>query len=318
VTSPTGNACYTTTFPAIGTTAVLVVTDTASGPTALDVLRAEIHAIDLAASRFRPDSELVALNESAGSGRPQPVSTLLFEAIQAALRAASITGGLVDPTVGRALELTGYDRDFSLIDPEGPPLRITARAVPGWRAVKTDAASVTVSLPAGVVIDLGATAKALCADRSAQHAASETGSGVLVSLGGDIAVSGQAPQGGWPIRISDDHSAPLDADGPTVAIGSGGLATSTTTVRRWIRGGTAVHHLIDPSTGLPAREHWRTASVAAASCVDANIASCASILLGDKAPVWLDERRLPARLVRPDGRVTTVAGWPDDILDGAA
>jgi thiamine biosynthesis lipoprotein len=73
-----------------------------------------------------------------------------------------------------------------------------------------------------------------------------------------------------------------------------------------------MHHLIDPSTGAPAAEHWRTVSVAAGSCVDANIASCAAILLGAAAPGWLRTRGLPARLVAPGGRVTTVAGWPEE------
>jgi len=73
-----------------------------------------------------------------------------------------------------------------------------------------------------------------------------------------------------------------------------------------------MHHIIDPATGLPAREHWRTVSVAAGNCLDANIASCAAILLGECAPQWLEDRRLPARLVDPSGIVITVAGWPDE------
>lgn len=311
---PASGTLSSTSFPAIGTTASLVVTDDGAFAAALDALHQELTAMDLAASRFRDDSELVALNASAGSGTPYPVSDLLFDAIQEALRAARLTGGLVDPTVGRALELNGYDRDFALIDPDGPALRLTARAVPGWKVVEVDASSRTVTLPAGVTLDLGATAKALCADRAARRASNETGCGVLVSLGGDMAVAGDAPAGGWPVRISDDHASPIELEGPKVAVSSGGLATSSTTVRRWVRGGTAVHHLIDPATGLPAAEHWRTVSVAAATCVDANIASCASILLGERAPGWLSEHNLPARLVAAGGDVTVVAGWPEDHL----
>lgn len=312
MTRPRGGVWFSTSFPAIGTTASLVVADEAAGPVALELLRQELGAMDLAASRFRDDSELVALNASAGSGTPYQVSELLFDAVQEALRAARLTGGLVDPTVGRALELNGYDRDFALIDPDGPPLRLTAHSVPGWKAVETEQSTRAISLPAGVTLDLGATAKALCADRAARRAANETGCGVLVSLGGDVAVAGSAPVGGWPVRIADDHASPIELDGPKVAISSGGLATSSTTVRRWIRGGTAVHHLIDPATSLPAAEHWRTVSVAAATCVDANIASCASILLGVRAPAWLSERNLPARLATAAGDVTVVAGWPED------
>jgi thiamine biosynthesis lipoprotein len=298
-------------FPALGTTASLAVTDPAAAAEAVDVLRAELEAIDLAASRFRADSELVRLNAAVGS--PFQASPLLFGAIEAALRAAKLTDGLVDPTVGEALRLVGYDRDFAEIEPDGPPLRITARPVPGWRAVWTDPEQLTVKLPQGVSIDLGATAKALCADRAATRAAAATGAGVLVNLGGDIAVKGVTPPGGWSIRITHNHAdPPATARGPVVSIREGGLSTSSTSVRRWVRGGVPVHHIIDPATGLPARECWRTVTVAGGNCLDANIASCAAILLGERAPSWLQERGLPGRLVDPSGRVTAVAGWPDE------
>ena len=304
-------------FPALGTTASIAVTEPSAADQAMRILRNEVDAIDRAASRFRPDSELTKLNSSAG--RQVVVSALLFEAIDAALRAARLTGGLVDPTVGNALELIGYDRDFANVEPEGPAVRLTARSVAGWRTVRTDAGQRNVQLPSGVSIDLGATAKALCADRAAERAAASTGAGVLVNLGGDIAVRGPAPAGGWSIRITHDQAdPPATADGPVVSILEGGLSTSSTSVRRWIRGGVSLHHIIDPTTGLPAREHWRTVSVAAGSCLDANIASTAAILLGDRAPQWLEERRLPARLVSPSGRVTTCAGWPNDSAGAAS
>jgi thiamine biosynthesis lipoprotein len=170
-----------------------------------------------------------------------------------------------------------------------------------------------VALRAGVRLDLGATAKALCADRAARAITSATGAGVLVSLGGDLSVAGPAPAAGWPVRITDDHAGPLDGPGPVVAVRDGGLATSSTTVRRWRRGGRAVHHLIDPVTSAPAVEHWRAVSVAAASCLDANIASCAAMLMGRSAPEWLARLGLPARLVPVDGPVVALAGWPEEV-----
>jgi thiamine biosynthesis lipoprotein len=133
-----------------------------------------------------------------------------------------------------------------------------------------------------------------------------------VSLGGDIAVAGPAPVGGWTIRITDDHAAGPDAPGVDVTIVSGGLATSSTTVRRWRRGSEERHHVLDPSTGLPARGPWRTVSVAAGSCVDANLATTAAIVMGDRAPAWLTDQHLPARLVTHAGDVVVVGGWPDD------
>ncbi|MGI8752672.1 MAG: FAD:protein FMN transferase [Acidimicrobiales bacterium] len=133
---------------------------------------------------------------------------------------------------------------------------------------------------------------------------------MLVSLGGDIAVAGLPPAGGWPVRVTRNHADPPDGPGQTVTIKAGGLATSSTQVRRWERGGKAVHHLVDPSTGRSTRGCWQTVTVAAGSCVDANIASTASIILGSGAPAWLEQRQLPARLVDTTGAVTVVAGWP--------
>jgi thiamine biosynthesis lipoprotein len=161
-----------------------------------------------------------------------------------------------------------------------------------------------------VQLDLGATAKAFAADRVARHVAAALDCGVLVSLGGDIAVDGPAPTDGWSVRVTDDHAAGDEAPGQTVSLRSGGLATSSTTVRRWSQGRETRHHVLDPTTGLPTAGPFRTVSVTAASCVDANTASTAALVLGDAAPAWLAERLLPARLTFHDGRVLCIAGWP--------
>jgi thiamine biosynthesis lipoprotein len=293
-------------FPALGTSATLVVADGGRLERALHVLERELLAVDVACSRFRPDSELVALNVSAGA--PVVVSPRLLESITVALRAAAATDGLVDPTVGRSLRLAGYDRTFELVRARR---KIQPRfvAVPGWRCVEVRPAERVVRVPDGVELDLGATAKALAADRAAAAAAADAGCGVLVSLGGDVAVAGEPPVGGWPVLVGDDHAL-LDADGQTVAIGSGGLATSSIAVRRWRAAGAALHHVIDPRTARPAVTPWRTVTVAAASCVDANIASTAAVVLGDAAPAWLERMGLPARLVSTASAVELVAGWP--------
>jgi FAD:protein FMN transferase len=226
-----------------------------------------------------------------------------------ALRAAELTGGIVDPTIGRALILAGYDRDFEQLT--GEPVVLRGQRVPGWRRVLVDSDRGEVRIPRGVRLDLGATAKALGSDRAAAAVANAApGVGVLVNLGGDIATSGPPPPGGWTVRVADDHRAPADAPGQTIAIASGALATSSTTVRRF---GQGAHHIVDPRTGLPAVSRWRTVSVAAGACVDANIASTAAVVLGDDAPAWLAERGLPARLVEHDGQVCTVAGWPREL-----
>jgi thiamine biosynthesis lipoprotein len=177
-----------------------------------------------------------------------------------------------------------------------------------------------VSVPAGTRLDLGATAKAWAADRGAAMISAGLGCGVLVSLGGDIAVAGQAPAGGWRIRVQDVTGSPGDPPpGPSavVAITAGGLATSSTAARRWRRGGDVLHHILDPRSGLPAPRVWRTVSVVGPTCADANTASTAAVIRGESAPAWLAGLGLPARLVRESGAVLTVGGWPPGHKEGA-
>ena len=296
-------------FPALGSTASICVTEPAALEDARGVLEDVLADIDRACSRFRGDAELVRLNAAAGT--TVRVGATLLDAITVALRAAAVTDGIVDPTVGRTLRLAGYDRDFELVrERDGALFRASFASVPGWRHVRVDAEARTVTVPQGIELDLGATAKALAADRAAAAAAAATGSGVLVSLGGDVAVAGIPPFGGWSIRLADNHAAPLDGPGPTVAIHEGGLATSGTTVRRWSAGAPELHHIIDPRSGRPAATPWRTVTVAAGSCVDANTASTAAVILGDQAPAWLSARGLPARLVNTSGRASSAGNWP--------
>ena len=298
-------------FRALGTSAKVVTTVPQALPDAIVAVREEVDAIDRTCSRFRPDSELARLHD--GAGEWVEVDPVLIEAIEVALRAAILTDGDVDPTVGESLLLVGYDRDFAGLDPDGPPIG-ALRAAPGWRTVEVDPAGSRVRIPRGVRLDLGATAKAFAADRSARAAFDATGSGVLVSLGGDIAVAGPPPRDGWEVGLADSHAASAEP-GHTVRIAAGGLATSSTTVRRWLRGGLAVHHVVDPSTGRPANEVWRTVSVAAATCVDANVAATAAIVRGEPAALWLQRMGMPARLVRTDGSIVRTGGWP---LEAAA
>jgi FAD:protein FMN transferase len=295
---------------ALGGSLRVIVTRPGALLAAKAAVDAVVAAMDQAASRFRDDSELSRLNAS--PERDVTVSPLLAEAIAAALRGAKLSGGAVDPTIGSAIRLAGYDSDFALVPPDGDRIHLVEERIPGWRAVLLDLGSRTVRLPRGVEIDLGATAKALASDLAAA-AASEAigGGGVLVSLGGDIAVAGKPPAEGWSIQTSDDSAAAIDDSEEAITITSGGIATSSTTVRRWTRGGVVMHHIIDPATGLPADTCWRTASVVAATCVDANIASTAAIVMGLTAISWLESNRLPARLVDLDGDVHRIAGWPE-------
>jgi thiamine biosynthesis lipoprotein ApbE len=314
----------TATWTALGMLVQLVVTEPAAVTAARELLEADLDALDRACSRFRPDSELVAVGALAQQAADEVtvvVSPLLAEAVAVALRAAQLTGGDVDPTVGGVLADLGYDRDFAALtapDQPEPPGRPTAgavrvRVIPGWRSVRVDPAAGRLTVPAGVQLDLGATVKGWAADRSAARIAAALGCGVLVSLGGDTAVAGEPPAGGWSIRVQDRTTRPGEpAVGPSqvVTIRDGGLATSSTAARRWRHGGDVLHHILDPRTARPAAPVWRTVSVAAGTCADANTAATAAIIRGRQALPWLTSLRLPARLVAMDGSVHTVADWP--------
>jgi thiamine biosynthesis lipoprotein len=301
-------------WPALGTSAVLC-TDGGSASAARAAAEREIAAIDAAASRFRQDSELSRVNRA--GGRWVPISERMLEALQLALRAAAVTDGAVDPTLGASLNAQGYDRDWEELARVGPgepldrgPHAPAARDHEAWRAVELGRRPPAVRVPAGLALDLGATAKALAADRGARAAHLAGGAGALLSLGGDVAVCGPPPSGGWLVRVTDDHRHTDDRAGQLITVVSGGLATSSLVARRWYHDGRAVHHVLDPRTGLPVHPVWRTVSVAAASCAEANIASTAALVLGSEATAWLAAHELPARLVTVAGAVETQSGWP--------
>jgi thiamine biosynthesis lipoprotein len=308
-------------WKALGTSVHVVATDADELGRATTAVREVLEDVDTAYSRFREDSELSRLNAS--PGRTVRVSPLLATAIDAAQRAARLTDGAVDPTIGHAIRVAGYDDDFSRVAARDPhpalpqrgtetELKLRAWHVPGWQAIRFDRRSRTILLPPGVELDLGSTGKALAADLAARAALAAAGAGgVLVSLGGDIATAGTPPSGGWRIHLAEDSREKPDGDGEVICLPAGGVATSSTTVRRWTRGAVVLHHIIDPQTSLPTTGPFRTVTVAAATCLDANIASTAAIVRGATAIDWLMSCGLPARLVENDGTIHYIGRWPD-------
>ena len=254
-------------FPAIGTTARVLVTTAQRLGDAVEVVSAQLEQLDDVASRFRADSEVAAL----ASGRPTAVSPLLLALVQAALRAARMTGGAVDPTVGGTLSALGYDRDFPAVPAEsaGP---LVVRRVPGWWAVEVDPAAGTVRVPAGVVLDLGATAKAYAADRAAPATRPPRPAAACWSRSAATSRSPGRPGRRLAVRLVHD-AAGTDPDLPAVRIRAGGLPPPRPRSGTGGAAAVALHHIVDPVTGLPADTPWRTVSVAAAACLDAQIAA---------------------------------------------
>lgn len=316
-------------WPALGTLAALAVTDPMALPAAGKLLTAELAAVDAACSTFRDDSELVAVNAAARQDGPVRVSPLLAEAIGAALRAAEQTGGDVDPVAGPELSvahgvraITCAQRAGTSMQPAGTPLRLVVTTTAHWRQVRLDGENGLLHLPPGTWLDLGATAKAWAADRAAAAIAARLGCGVLISLGGDVAASGEPPHGGWRIRVQDKArpAAGRPAARPAgpatvVSIDGGGLATAGASAIRWRNGGDVLQRILCPHDGGPAVPAWRTVSVTAASCAEASAASTAAIIRGSQAIGWLFGRGLPARLVDTAGRVRIVGGWPPPAAD---
>lgn len=293
---------------ALGTGITVAVSEADDLARAVAVVEQELACIDLACSRFRSDSELSRLNNHPGQWIR--ISPLLMTALEVALRAAALTDGLVDPTIGKALIEAGYDRDFDQLEKDGPALPAITLAPQPYQLVRLDPETNRAWIPRDVCLDLGSTAKALAADQAAAALAALTGGGAMVSCGGDLATAGPAPDGGWVVQVAAHHADEPNEEKETLTLTEGGLATSGTVHRRWRRGDRELHHIIDPRTGQPAETPWRLATVAAQTCVDANIASTAAIVMGEGAEAWLEERGLAARLVRTDGSVVRVAGWP--------
>ncbi len=284
------------------TTARLVVTDPDALGRARSLVDGYLQLVDDAANRFRPDSEISRLS---GTGGYVEISPVLRELLEQALWAAEITDGIVDPTVGVLLERLGYDRDLQLIEEQGAPVRAVVRAVPRWGSLSLHGR--TLWLAAGTRLDLGATAKACAADRAAAMVADSLGTGVLVSLGGDIATAGPAPESGWQVRVQDQPEDPATQ----VSLPAGAaIATSSTVSRTWRRNGRQLHHIVDPRTGEPATPFWRSVTVSAPGCVQANAVSTACVIHGERAVDWVEELGLPARFLRYDGEQLTTSGWP--------
>ena len=233
------------------------------------------------------------------------LSPLLSELLGVALEAARQTEGALDPTIGSVLVGLGYDRDIELVRQDRAAARVRAVATPpGWRSIRLEGNRVV--MPPGTQLDLGATAKALAADRCARLVHQHLDTPVLVSLGGDIATAGAVP-GGWQVTVQD---LPEDAPHRITLLAGAAVATSSTVHRAWRGDGERHHHLLDPATGRSATGQWRSVTAVAPTCLRANVATATALVRNDDAVTWLRGTGLPARLVSHDGTVATLNGWP--------
>jgi thiamine biosynthesis lipoprotein len=287
--------------------ASVVVTHAHAAPAA-DLVRGILREVDEACSRFRTDSELT--RRAGEFARGAQASPMLAYLVRSALAAADLTHGDVDPTLATELTNLGYDRDISALHigtelTSAPVATTLLHRTSLWREIELHADTLTI--PSGVRLDLGASAKSAAAELAAARVAAEFGGGVLVALGGDIATSGAEPAEGWDVLVQDTEADPSQQ--VTLTAGAA-MATSSTQKRRWMSGGYLRHHILDPRSGLPAAPAWRSVTVAADSCLRANAFSTASIVRGFRAVEWLDSQNIGARFVDLEGRVVTTGQWP--------
>ena len=269
------------TFTAMGTDVRLLISEDDGLPDAAEVAaraRQWIERYEACLSRFRPDSELCALNADPRSR--VPASSMLRTAILAALRAAKLTGGLVDPTLGTAIVRAGYatSRAGVAAEPlaralEAAPPRRPARPDPGYRWTQVTVDADAITRPPGVVIDTGGTGKGLAADALA-HRLRERES-FVVDCGGDIRIGGRSevvvdhPLGGEPAHV--------------LPVTDGAVATSGLGSRLWrLPDGRYAHHLLDPATGEPAWTGLIAATALAPTALEAESLAKQALLGGPR------------------------------------
>jgi thiamine biosynthesis lipoprotein len=260
-------------------------------------------------SRFLPQSELASLNRHAG--QPVAVSPLLYEVIATALKAAQATDGLYDPTLLRQLMAVGYERSFATLAPQLPAAAGLPGPGGGWRRIAVDHRHRSVTLPAGVGLDLGGIAKGMAVDAAVSCLRTLGADAALVNAGGDLAVHGCLPGGtAWPVMV-EGRAAPQ-----VVLLQRGALATSGIARRHWQQGQQGRHHLLDPRTGLPAQSGLWAVTVVAARCVQAEVAATAAFVLGpEEGARFLQVRGLAGWLAREDGLRQAVGAWPAPLED---
>jgi thiamine biosynthesis lipoprotein len=258
----------------MGTQVELLAVDAPSG--ALAAARRRLAELEARWSRFRPDSELGTLNRAAG--RPVAVSPETLTLLALAVLGWQTTAGRFDPTILDALEAAGYDRSFDQLPADGPPIggrRPAPGPAPGLAGIRIDVEAGTATIPPGIRLDAGGLAKGYAADLLCAQLRIAGAAGGCVNIGGDLRVSGTAPQGGpWTIAVPHPHGGQV----ATLLLAEGAAATSSPLQRAWQVGGRPAHHLIDPRTGQPAQTGIAQVTVIAAEAWRAEVAAKAAFL----------------------------------------
>jgi thiamine biosynthesis lipoprotein len=270
---------------------------------------ARIAELEARWSRFLPASELSHLNRHAGE--LVLLSDDTYTIVELAIAAWHTTAGHFDPTVHDALCSLGYDRTFDEVAAGAPAhdgSMHAASGAPGCAGIELIPEVGGARLPPGVHLDLGGIGKGHAADVVCEALLTRGAAGACVGLGGDVRVVGQPPDGqdAWTVDVLHPINGLAVA---RASLSDGAIATSTRTRRRWTRGGSCVHHLLDPRTGMS------TTGVAGATVV-AGTATLAEVLTkvlfadgpGESERALVERHHATGFTVADDGSVTPLAG----------
>jgi thiamine biosynthesis lipoprotein len=264
---------------------------------AFEAARSFIEASESRLTRFSETSELSGLNRSAG--RWFRASPELFDLVSMATSYHALTGGLFNPAILGALEGAGYDRSMDEIRARDvAPVLAGAPLVPEFAQLRLDEETREIWMPAGMRLDLGGLAKGWVAERAARILA-QSSPACAVNAGGDMFLVGLPPgQGAWQVGLEDPRDPEQNL--AVLNIGSGAVATSSITKRRWLQGGEERHHLIDPRTGKPAEAEWLSVTVIDAQATAAEVLAKAVLIAGPRGLDALAESCGPLAFIAVD------------------
>lgn len=272
---------------------MLAVVDRETRPQAISCVPEWFEEWEQSLSRFRYDSELTRLNQT--HEQPVHVSKILWDVFQTARKAEQMTEGLVTPTLLDAIVEAGYDRPFDEVphrfdqaQRELSPLTIDSALTipPPLTALAFEESTRMITLPIGMGLDFGGTAKGWAAHQAMKRLQAE--GPTLIDAGGDIAISGPRADGSpWQVGIADPFHAGKNIE--VLYLNVCGVATSGKDRRRWLRDGLFQHHIIDPSTNQPAQTDLLTVTVIAPNVMEAESAAKAAFILGSRVGMeWIE------------------------------
>ena len=255
-------------------------------------------------SRFLRGSELNRLNQQHNAWIF--VSNVLWDVLQCARDAYTLSNGLVNAAMLKGIEKIGYTQDFSRLHEKVQNMNhvIEKQTNFGFENIQFDPSRQSVNLPGDCSLDLGGVAKGWAAQQAMLRLSRIAPA--LVNVGGDIAISSEQQSGNpWLIGVTD----PLNPEThlQVLQVKSGGVATSGKDYHKWQINGKWVHHILDPRTGQPALTDVLTATILAPSVLEAETAAKTVFILGSQAGMqWLKSHpEFTGLLIRDDKSIIT-------------